>query len=160
MGEKIVLKETSPLRGALLEGPSYEAFSDDAFRQVYERLESWLARRELTPTRWIAHFYDAPDEAPEGGRTEACIAFEGEASPSEGVRVEELPVERVASLTTTLDRADDPEAVYEKIYAWLEEQKLEAMGPAYVREIYDVNPWMGPEEETHVEFQVPVQDAD
>lgn len=159
MGEKIELKETSPLRGALLDGPSFAEFSDDAFREVYERLEGWMSERGLTPSKWISHFYDGPDEDPESGRSEACIVFEGEASPSGGVRVEELPAERVASLTTTLDRVDDPEAVYEKIYVWLGEQGLQAVGPLFVRELYDVNPWKAPEEEAQVEFQVPVRDA-
>lgn len=68
--------------------------------------------------------------------------------------MEELPTAKVASLTTTLDRADDPDAVYAKIYAWLEEQGLEAATPSAVREVYDVNPWKAAEEETQVEFQV------
>ncbi len=157
MGEDIVAKEAPPFRGAFLEGPTYDKFSDEAFGRVYERLEEWLLAKGVKPKEWISHFYESPDSPPEEGRSEACISFEGTCSPSEGIDVMEVPAELVASYKTTLDKVESPEDVYEGIYRWISENGYVPTGSPYAREIYRSDPWETEASETEVEFQVPIR---
>ncbi len=160
MVEDIVVRKAPAFTGAFLEGPTYDEFSDEAFGQVYKRLEQWLARSGLRPGRWISNFYGSPDAPGEQGRSEACVSFEGDRPPSEGVDVKEVPEELVATLTTTLDKVERPEDVYERMYQWIEEEGYSPTGSPFAREIYSVNPWETEASETEVEFQIPVKRSD
>ncbi len=156
MVDEIVVKESRGFIAASMDGPAYDEFTDEGFGEVFKELEAWMAARDLKPLEWIAYFFDAPDEASEEGRSKACISFEGDATPSGGVQIEEHASELVAAFKTTLDAVDGPEPLYEKMFRWIEENGYSPSSSAYVREIYPVNPWETPESETEVEFQIPI----
>ncbi len=156
MVEEVVVKRSPRFRAVLIPGPTYKEFTDEAFGQLYERLEAWLDKNEVNPREWISYFYGDSEEFPEEGRSEACISIDGSCPPTEGIAVEDRPEELVASMTTTLDKVANPEEIYERIFGWIEKNGYTPTGPWFVREIYAVNPWKTAPEDTSVEFQVPV----
>lgn len=159
MEKRIEVEEVPGFRAACRAGPAYDAFTDEAFEARFQELEDWLEARDLEPQAWVAAFYGAPEGPPEEGRSEACIAFEGEAASEGDVEVRAEPSARVARLRTTLDRAEDPEAIYDRIYGWIEERGYTAAGAWFVREVYAVNPWKANPRAVEVEFQVPLREG-
>ena len=160
MRGRIVVDEGPTLRVACLPGPRYGQFHDEALRNVFRKLEGWLGSYDLTPGRWIAYFYDNPETEPEGGRSEACISFVGEAPPSEDVEVRKVPPVTVARYRTHLDRVGEPDAVYREMYAWINESRYLPTGDWFVRELYTLNPWEADPSHVEVEFQVPVSELE
>lgn len=156
--EEIGVDEVPGFQAACLPGPTYDAFSDDAFGKAFRQVENWLKDRDLPPARWIAYFYDAPEAPEEEGRSEARIAFEGEAESEGGVVVKREPPRLVARYATLLSEAEDPEAVYERLHDWINDSGYRPAGVYYVREVYDVNPWDADPADVRVEFQVPVEE--
>lgn len=160
MIEDVTVKRAPGFRVVSVPGPTYDEFTDEAFGELYKRLEAWLVKNGLKPKEWISHFYESPDSSPEQGRSEACISFVGNCSSSEGIEVKDIPGELVASFTTTLDRVETPEDVYERIYNWISRNGFSASGSRLVREVYRVDPWEAEASETQVEFQVPIKRAE
>jgi AraC family transcriptional regulator len=127
------------------------------WQECIEKLYGWAKVQKVMPGFYpMSIYHDDPKVVPaEECRTEVAITFKGEARPSSGVKIRQMPAMKVAAVSHK-----GPSSDFQKTYAvltdWIEKKGLEVSGPPM--EIYSKKPEVvGGETILYAKIMMPVK---
>ena len=156
--DKVKVEKTKPMKIAYIE--HIGAYSEVPYDEYMNRLFSWAKQNKVRPGfKTMSLCYDNPHEtAPAECRSEIAIPIKGTATPSEDIKVKDLPSMEVAVIKHK-GPSEKYDESYEKLSQWMEENGYEwAMEPVPVIEEYTKKPKVvGGETIIYANIKVPIK---